>query len=180
MRSWAVLVAGLLAVLPLRAELPSTYDEFAERHRQIGKVQAEVLRLWFDACFVYMNPETRDEGRRMLQHLTVPLRDFDDWDRETTNQNFVERLQKEEFQHIWRSYAIGAEPDNGYAMDPDDYQLRIAFDRADRFQRGWEIGLVSSGAPKTQRPVYLKRNVDDGLWYVSAFANLYVNVPPPT
>jgi hypothetical protein len=180
----AVATAGLGAPSNTTPEEPSGDSQPASlagwkaRHQREGTTPEAALKIWFDALFLYMEPATRDLGRQVLQHLTLPLRDRADWDRLPSNRTFSDRLKDPAYGHIFRSYAEGTSPDNGYRMEPTDYRLGLAGSERDRYGRGWRLLLVSSGADNP-RPVYLKKSTSSGLWYVDGFANVYVGVRPP-
>ena len=176
-------IVGLLHVLgaaaPVKAELPADLEDLKTRHGEEGKTPEGLCKLWFDACFVYMNEDTRDEGRKMIQYLTIPLKKTDNWD-ETRDQHYFVRALTEQ-QHIIRSYAKGTSPDNQYQMDPQDYELnvlRINWDPPGKAQRGIQVYLKSSGAD-TPRPVYLKQSTATNLWYMNAHTNVYTGIRPP-
>ena len=52
-------VLGLLVAMPALAELPKTLDEMKTVHEQAGLEPQGAVKCFLDACFVYMNPETR-------------------------------------------------------------------------------------------------------------------------
>lgn len=178
MRRWHLWgVIGLLAVgfaAPCRAALPKDMDELKARHEELGKTPEGATKLWLDACFVYMNEETRKLGREMLTYLTIPFKTDADWEKRPSNRVLVERLTKPEFAHIWRSYAKGTSPDNQYKMDPNDWELNhVRNFQHEGDTRGIQCYIKSSGAD-TDRPVYLKKSTTSELYYM----NLYVNVCP--
>jgi hypothetical protein len=153
-------------------------DAWKQRHQEEGKTPDGAIKLWFDALFMALDPATRELGRDLLQYLTVPLRDDDQWYRRPSNQTFVSRLDDPRYHHIFRSYAEGTTPENDYAVDPASYRLQIAGSERDQYGRGWKILLVSSGAD-SPRPVYLRQSTTSGLWFVNSYANVYVGIRPP-
>ena len=184
MRLRASLVVALLVCAgslgTARAELPKTLDEMKVRHAEQGKTPEGATKLWLDACFVYMNPDTRDEGRKMIAWLTYPFHrdNLDDWDTKPAGRLLASRLQAKEYQHIFRSYAKGTSPDNQYKMDPNNWELN----HVRNFQhpgdaRGIQCYLDSTGAD-ADRPAYLKQ-AKDGLWYMNIYANLISDIRPP-
>lgn len=175
----ALLGLALLAALPARAELPTDLDDLKERHEEMGKTPEGLSKLWFDACYVYMNEDTRAEGRKMVQYLTIPLKDEDTWDQSQSQHYFVRALVERPY--IMWSYAKGTSPENQYQMDPDAYELnitRVNMDPPGREQRGIQVYLKSSGAD-IERPIYLKQSTKTGLWYMSAHTNVYTDIRPP-
>jgi hypothetical protein len=153
-------------------------EVWKQRHAEEGKTPEGAIKLWFDALYLSLDPATRQLGRDLLQHLTIPLKDDDQWRRRPSNQTFVARLDDPRYHHIFRSYAEGATPENSYALDPTSYSLRISGSERDQYGRGWKILLVSSGADNP-RPVYLKQSTTSDLWYVNSYANVYVGVRAP-
>lgn len=172
-------VLGLLVTLPAQAQLPQTLDEMKAQHVLLGTTPQGAVKNFLDACFVYMNPATRDPGREMLQYLAIPLKPHATWDRQPANRLFVERLTSERYAHVWRSYAQGATPENGYEMDPDNWEL--GFERTNRLEgddRGTQVYLRSGGADNP-RVVYVKQSTQTGLWYLNIWHTLFVGVRPP-
>lgn len=156
-----------------------TYDEIVARHEREGTTPEGAMKLWFDAVFLYMDPATRAVGQQALAYLTIPLKaDAAQWPRRPANGTFRERLEAERHHHIFRSYARGTSPENGYAMTPEDYALDVVISQRDPYERGWALHLRSSGADNP-RPVYLKQSTKTGLWFVDAFNNTYVGVRAP-
>jgi len=176
---WGGVLAALLLAVPARAELPKDLDELKERHEEMGKTPEGLCKLWFDACYVYMNEETRDAGREMVQYLTIPLKEDPNWDTNRSNEYFIRALKEKTY--IMRSYAKGTSPENQYQMDPQDYELaitRVNMNPPGLEQRGIQVYLDSSGAD-IDRPVYLKKSKQSGLWYMSAHTNVYTDIRPP-
>ena len=159
--------------------LPQTLDEMKAQHVLLGGEPQGAVKCFLDACFVYMNPETRDVGRQMLGYLAMPLWGDAAWDTSAGHRLFVERLRGPEFAHIWRSYAVGATPQNGYQMDPDNWRLN--FERTNQLDgdaRGLQVYLRSGGADMP-RVVYVLQSDQSGLWHVNDWFQLFVGVRPP-
>ena len=170
---------GLSAENPTGDVSPVTdFEGMKALHAEVGTSPEGALKLWFDAVFLYMDPETRDVGRQCLSYLTIGLKDDPDWDRTPSNRIFVDRMKDEAYHHIFRSYAKGATPDNGYRMDVAGFALDVEQSARDAHGRGWKVVLRSGGADMP-RPVYLKQSTSTDLWYVSLWANVYVDVRPP-
>jgi hypothetical protein len=160
-------------------KLAATLDEMKQQHVLLGTEPQGAVKCFMDAVFVYMNEETRDQGREMLQYLAMPLMSDTNWDRLPGNRLFVERMVNPQFHHIWRSYAKGTSPDNGYQMDPNNWELN--FERTHRHDdddRGLQVYLRSSGADNP-RVVYVKQSTTSGLWYLNIWHTLFVGVKPP-
>ena len=158
--------------------LPKTLNELRALHQQIGNEPQGGVKCFINACFVYMNEATRDEGRQMLSYMAIPLAGDVDWDTAGGNRLFVERLGPD-YAHIWRSYAVGATPENAYQMDPDNWELN--FERTHQHEedeRGLQVYLRSGGAD-APRVVYVKQNPQSGLWHAATWHTLFVGVKPP-
>lgn len=96
-------------------------QNFIDRYHKEATTPQVALHLWFEACFMYMDPSTRDEGRIAIQKLTIPLMETEHWDRKNGPWSyFVKALVEDQF--IIRSYAKGTNPDNAYAMDPTNFE----------------------------------------------------------
>lgn len=173
-----VACAGALAAQIGPGSAEPDLQPWLARHAELGTTPDGALKLWFEGLFLYSDPASRDLGRRVLQHLTLPFKDDPTWDERPSNLLFAGRLRDPAFSHIFRSYAKGATPANGYAMDPVAFELEIRSSRSDAHGRGWRVLLASSGAD-SPRPVYLKQSSQSGLWFVDGFANVYVGVRPP-
>lgn len=181
MTRWVVatVVLGLVAGLPAQAQLPQTLDEMKAQHVLLGVQPEGAVKSFIDACFVYANPETRDQGREMLQYLAIPLKSDANWDSSPGNRLFAERLTDERYAHVWRSYAVGATPENGYQMDPSNWELNFErIHRHDDDDRGLQVYLRSGGAD-TSRVVYVKQSTTTGLWYLNIWHTLFVDIRPP-
>ncbi|MGI5816547.1 MAG: DUF6935 domain-containing protein [Armatimonadota bacterium] len=181
MTRWVMftVVLGLVAGLPAQAQLPQTLDEMKAQHVLLGAQPEGAVKNFIDACFVYANPETRQVGREMLQYLAIPLKSEANWDRLPGNRLFAERLTDQSYAHVWRSYAVGATPENGYLMDPDNWELNVERTyRHDDDERGLQVYLRSGGAD-APRVVYVKQSTTTGLWYVNIWHTLFVDIRPP-
>ncbi len=171
-------VIVLLAALPAQAQLPQTLDEMKAQHGLLGTTPEGAVKNFIDACFVYMNPDTRDSGREMLQYLALPLRGEANWDRLSSLRLFSQYLIDPDRQHIWRSYAKGATPENGYRMDPNNWELNFERGYLKDDGRGIPVNLHSSGADEP-RAVYVKQDEKTGLWHINAWDELLEDVRPP-
>ncbi len=178
--SCCIVLCLVAAALPAESPdgTPADLEGWKQRHSELGKTPEGALKLWFDAVFLCLDPARRELGRQVLQELSLPLRNDDTWYHRPSNRTFVTRLEDSSYHHIFRSYAKGTAPENGYAMDPGDYQLRIEGSQRDAHGRGWRLLLVSSGADNP-RPVYLRQSDKTGLWYVDGYGNVYVGIRPP-
>ena len=143
-----------------------------------GASPEQTVRRWFEAVFAYLDPATREMGRGQLAELTLPFADDPEWDTRPGARVFVTRLTDSRFHHIFRSYLVGATPENDYRVDPGRFELTLADSGEDPFGRGWQVLLSSSGA-EAPRSMVLARRGDGRGWVVSAFAAIYAGVRPP-
>ncbi len=110
--AWAVQSEGL------SPERSSSSKCATGRRERLPKLRQS----FFDGIFAYMDRSTREEGRKML---ALAMDERPDWDGRATMKLFADRMKSPKTAHIFRSYARGAVPENGYAMDPDNYELVI-------------------------------------------------------
>lgn len=169
----SALVMTVAAVVGLAsgvlAKLPRDVDEFRDRQTKEATRPEGAAKLWFEAIYTYGKEATRDAGRKMLSLGMVDEK----WEKNTY---FVDRMRTKP--HIFRSYAQGATPGNGYKMDPDQFALQIVASEADKFREGaWRLMLQSSGTDKP-RPLVLVKGAD-GLWRVQTYNDIYGDVAPP-
>ena len=142
-----------------------------------GKTPEIASKLFLDAVYVYMNETTRDEGRKMIQYMIIEYKDKPDWDKSPDARLFVDRLKAAGYQHIFRSYAKGTSPENGYKMDPENYEINIEKSNP-KHEKAYQVYWRSSGADNS-RPVYFKQSTKTALWYVYDHRNIYTDIRPP-
>lgn len=140
-----------------QAELPRDFQEFKARYQQEGRVPEGALKLYFEAVFCYIDEATRSEGAKMLRytmHLDRPLEQAGSY------ATFVSRMQDPDENYVFRSFAAGTSPQNGYHMSPDNFELMIVRRASETDYLA--LYLHSSGAD-SQRGVWMKEY--GGLWY---------------
>lgn len=169
-------VLGCL-VAPARADLPKMFDDFQKLHTETAKTPEIASKLFLDAIHVYMNTETRDEGRKMIQYMIIEYKDKPSWDTTPDALLFAGRLKDPGKQHIFRSYAKGTSPENGYVMDPNKYELNIEKSNP-KHEKAYQVYWKSSGADMS-RPVYCKQSTRTELWYIYDHRNIYTDIRPP-
>ncbi len=153
--------------------LPKTYAEWKERIPEMLKTPEGAVKMYFDGVFSYMNEETREEGQKMLRYV---LREEADWDKKSSRATFVSRMKDKNSHYIFNSFAKGTSPDNGYKMNPDNYELVFISKKTEPdFMR---VMIKSSGSD-TNKGVWVKK-FPDGNWHVINNSNLYGNVKKPT
>ncbi len=156
--------------------LPTLADTMA-LHASLGQTPDGAVKVFILACLQYGSRNSAEHlrGKQAIQRLSIEYMNDPAWDDLTTAQTFVRNLDGEAW--IFRSYAVGTSPENGYAMNPADFELNL-----DRIEPGGtggqDVWLRSSGADSPRR-IYLKRGTQDGLYYLEHFGNLYVDVRPP-
>lgn len=128
--------------------------------------------MYFDAVFCYLEPQRRTEADKMLRYIMHADASLESNQRYIT---FVRRMKDPSYHHIFRSFASGTSPENGYSMSPQNYQL--AFSGRSQESDYLRIFLVSSGSDR-QRVVWV-RQYEDGLWYVINNADTYLGVRAP-
>ena len=144
-----------------------------ERHKSLGTVPQNAIALWIEAAIKAQQNDT--EGWSALQHLTLPLKDDDGWESHGRNTYFVKAIN--ENNPVFRSFVVGATPENNYAVDLQEIKIKIAYENK-RDVRGRKFMVVSNGS-SMPRPVYLKQSTTTNLFYVTEYSSLYVDVQPP-
>ncbi len=173
-----ILVAAMMLVVSVAAEEVQAENPLIAAEAVEGATPEGALALWFDAVYLYMDEDTRNQGREALTFLTIPFKDESGWEKLPSYRIFVSRMQDPAYAHIFRSYAVGTSPENAYSMDPKNFELNVVESAEDTHGRGWRVLVRSSGAD-SPRPVYMKKSTSTGLWYVSEFGNVYVGIRPP-
>lgn len=154
-----------------QAELPRDYQEFKARYQQQARTPEGALKLYFEAVFCYINETTRSEGAKMLRyamHVDRPL------EQARSYTTFIERMRDPDENHVFRSFAAGTSPQNGYHMSPDNFELMIVRRASETDYLA--LYLHSSGAD-SQRGVWMKEY--GGLWYTINNAGTYSQVRAP-
>ncbi|MDY6233913.1 MAG: hypothetical protein SPI23_04470 [Desulfovibrio sp.] len=152
--------------------LPSTYADFKERCRTAAVTPEGAVKMYFDAVFCYLDPARRAEASKMLRYI---MHTDANWEGNQRHVTFLRRLKDPSLHYIFRSFAAGTSPANGYRMSPDAY--RLVFTRKDRQQDYIRVFLRSSGADSDRR-VWVKQ-YPDGFWYVINNADTYAKVRDP-
>lgn len=117
--------------------------------------------------------DARKAALRDIQALALPITKDDDWTRRPTNRTFVERLTTQPW--IFRSYAPGATPDNGYAAAAD-FEPEIT---SRREEAGMLKLWIRSGGADSPRPVSLIAPEGQDRWFVQEWSSVYVEVRRP-
>ncbi|WP_367339556.1 hypothetical protein [Aminivibrio sp.] len=168
-----IAVVLTIAASPALAALPKNYGEFKARYAQEGQTPEGAAKLYFDAVFCYINPDTRAEGSKMLRYS---LRLRQGWESSPNNRTFVERMEDPDREYLFRSYAVGATPQNNYAMDRNNYRLDIIKRWSGHSSGDLQLQLRNGGADNP-RPILLRKF--DGLWFVTNNSSTFVDVRRP-
>ncbi len=157
------------------AELPDSFEVFQEQVAEKAKDPRQAAKLWFDAVFVYLTID-KELGKQMILEMSR----YKDWGA-PTNRRFIERLDTQS--HIFFSYGKGSTPENGYTMDPNDYELVFHGETnlkpyADRDEGAFAKLFVVSGGADFPRSMTFQRN-RNGEYKVYEFSSIYVGVRPP-
>jgi|GEM_PF-1213452 len=157
----------------------STSQQLIDRHATDGATPEGTLKLWLTAVIQYGSDNLSEalRGRDALAYLSIDFKDEPEWWTLSSYQTFVERTWTKPY--IFRSYAVGATPENGYAIDFDAFELNVSKSEEDMAgDRGWAVHLVSGGAD-SPRPIYLKKSTTTGLYFLYNFDNAYVDIRQP-
>lgn len=152
--------------------LPSTYADFKERCHTVAVTPEGAVKMYFDAVFCYLDPNRRTEASKMLRYI---MHADANWEGNQRHVTFIRRLKEPSYHYIFRSFASGTSPENGYSMSPDDY--RLVFSKKDQQQDYIRVFLRSSGADSDRR-VWVKQ-YPDGFWYVINNSDTYAKVRDP-
>ena len=152
--------------------LPSTYADFKERCHTVAVTPEGAVKMYFDAVFCYLDPNRRTEASKMLRYI---MHADANWEGNQRYVTFIRRLKEPSYHYIFRSFASGTSPENGYSMSPDDY--RLVFSKKDQQQDYIRVFLRSSGADSDRR-VWVKQ-YPDGFWYVINNSDTYAKVRDP-
>lgn len=152
--------------------LPSTYADFKERCHTVAVTPEGAVKMYFDAVFCYFDPSRRTEASKMLRYI---MHADANWEKKQKYVTFARRLKDPACHYIFRSFASGTSPQNGYRMSPENYSLVFSgkSNEADYVR----VFLISSGSD-SRRIVWVKQ-YQDGLWYVINNADTYMKVREP-
>ena len=145
-------------------------DSVLERHKKFGTVPQNTIALWLEAAIRAQNGE--QAGWDALTELTLPLHEDPTWKSHSRNSYFVKAIVEKN--PAFRSFIIGAQPDNAYAVDLNQIQIKVAYENQ-KDSRGRKFMIESSGSTMP-RPIYLKQSTKTKLFYVSEYSSMYVDV----
>jgi len=144
-----------------------------ERHKELGNIPQNAIALWLEAAI--QAQQNNSEGWDALTELTLTLKDDRNWQSHGRNTYFVKAIN--EGNPVFRSFIVGATPENNYAVDMNNLQIKVAYEN-ERDSRGRKFMIVSSGSTMP-RPIYVKQSTKTKLFYISEFSSMYVDVRPP-
>ncbi len=153
--------------------LAQTYADWKVRIPTMLNTPEGAVKMYFDGVYSYMNPKTRNEGQKMLRYI---LREDADWDTKPSMNTFVSRMKDPNQHYIFKSFAKGSTPENGYLMDINNYELMFV-NKAK--ETDYTRVMIKSSGSDTDKGVWVKQ-FSDGNWHVINNANLYGNVRKPT
>lgn len=169
-----LLTVFFVAAEPASAALPKTFSQFKARYAKEARNPEGAVKLYFDAVFAFINPDTRAEATNMLRYS---LRESKDWEKRPGSQTFVSRMKDPAYEHIFRSFAAGATPENNYSMNKNNYKLQVAKVWTGHPSGDLQVTLHNKGADNV-RPLYLQK--ENGLWFITNNASTYAGVRFPT
>lgn len=152
--------------------LPQNYADFKARCQFACLTPEGAVKMYFDAVFCYLDPDRRSEASKMLRYI---MHAESNWEGSQKYVTFIRRLEDPAYHYIFKSFAVGTSPENGYEMSPDTYSL--VFTRKDKQQDYIRVFLRSSGADSDRR-VWVKQ-YSDGFWYVINNSDTYAKVRDP-
>lgn len=155
-----------------QAGLPSSFSEFKKRCSSMARSPEGAVKMYFDAVFCYLDPNRRTEASKMLRYI---MHADAGWEKEQKYVTFTRRLKDPASHYIFKSFAAGTSPENGYSMSPENYSL--VFSGSSKEADYTRIFLISSGSD-SRRIVWVKQ-YQDGLWYVINNADTYLKVRDP-
>ena len=152
--------------------LPSSFSEFKSRCQSVCRSPEGAVKMYFDAVFCYLDPNRRTEASKMLRYI---MHADAGWEKEQKYVTFTRRLKDPASHYIFKSFAAGTSPENGYSMSPENYSL--VFSGSSKEADYTRIFLISSGSDS--RRIVLVKQYQDGLWYVINNADTYLKVRDP-
>lgn len=169
-KSAALFSAALLCAFQATAQVPD-YQTFKQRYQQEATTPEGAVKMYFEAALSYINESTRAEGSKMLRyamHESRPLEQFN------AHATFMQRLRDPRENHVIRSFAAGATPENNYEVPPGGFSPVIT---GQQKEADYLRVLLQSGGADSPRAVWVKEF--DGLWYTINNAGTYAQVRPP-
>lgn len=159
-------------------KLPKTFDEFVEQHKELGKTPQGASKSFLDSLFVYMNPDTREEGRKMIHFIVIEYKTGDrPFEQRANSQILAERLRDPDMAYIFHSYVKGTSPENQYKFDLNNYEVNIEKSN-EGGPYGYQCWWRSTGADSA-RAISFKKSNQSGLWYVADWTGLPSMVRKP-
>lgn len=164
--------SGRTTTINAPAGLPASYSEFKSRCQSVSRSPEGAVKMYFDAVFCYLEPSRRAEASKMLRYI---MHADAGWEYSQRYVTFARRLKDPAYHYIFRSFASGTSPENGYRMSPENYSL--VFSGTSQEADYVRVFLISSGSD-SRRIVWVKQ-YQDGLWYVINNADTYLKVRDP-
>ena len=143
-----------------------------ERHAKLGAEPADAIALWIEAAIRSQNGE--GEGFDALGYMTIPLKDVTKWQSHGANTYFMKAIKDNN--PSFRSFVVGATPENGYKVDMEDIKISIAYE-GNKDVRGRKMMVDTTGS-SMPRPIYVQKSSKSGLYFVKEYSSMYVDVRP--
>ena len=144
-----------------------------QRHAKLGKEPDDAIALWLEAAIRAQNGE--QEGFKALGELTIPLKDSKGWESHGANTYFMKAIK--ENNPAFRSFIVGATPENNCKVDLDNIRIAVAYE-GPRDARGRKFMLETTGS-SMPRPIYVQQSTVSELYYIKEYSSMYVDVKPP-
>ena len=164
--------SGRTTSIAAPAGLPANFSEFKSRCQSVARSPEGAVKMYFDAVFCYLEPGSRTEASKMLRYI---MHADAGWESSQRYVTFTRRLKDPASHYIFKSFAAGTSPENGYRMSPENYSL--VFSGTSQEADYVRVFLISSGSD-SRRIVWVKQ-YQDGLWYVINNADTYLKARDP-
>ena len=158
------------------AATTSAKGSLLDRYEKLGTNRELVIALWLEACLrAQMGQE---EGWKALGEMTLwtgeRLKNLKGWKKHHSTHYFVAAIR--DGNPSFRSFIVGADPDNGYDIDISDLKVEIIrYGGHEAF--GHKFFIHSSGSAMP-RPISLKVSSKTGMFVVNEYSSMYVDVQP--
>lgn len=160
--------------------LPTSSAEgnLLSRYKELGNKPEMAIALWLEACLRAQMGQ--DEGWKALGEMTLwtgeRLKNLNGWKKHHSTHYFIKAINGKNVS--FRSFFVGADPDNGYDIDMDDLKIEV-IRYGGKEAHGHKFFIQSSGSAMP-RPISLKVSSKSGLFLINEYSSMYVDVQPPT
>ena len=158
------------------ASTTSAQGSLLNPYKKLGTKPELVIALWLEACIrAQMGQE---EGWKALGEMTLwtgeRLKSLKGWQSHHSTHYFVKAVKNGN--PSFRSFVVGAEPDNGYDVDLNDIKVEVI-----RYGGHEALGhkfFINSSGSAMPRPISLKVSSKTGMFVVNEYSSMYVDVQP--